>query len=331
MLAGVGRGGVVGIAALPGPLRRPFGYTRPLVRRRDYVGLRIGVYPGRVEAATLRSLGATTRDYLNLSGASREGAILNFGGIASGTGYRGKTLAANVVFWPRAEAVVMNRQAFAALRPAQRQILRDAGRRAVAPRLAEVRRLEDAALRTICDRRLAELVSVPADDVAELAAAVRPVYAQLDRNAQTRELIGEIRKLQTRVGTVGVEEAQCPEPGATGLSALAGSWTSSATRGELLAQGASAAEASTYAGAGRLELKDGRWSFRGERTTVTGTYRIQRDEIALTMRTCTANPCSPGAATDYAWSVYRDRLFLRPGRDLPVWPRLVARPFTRVR
>ncbi len=330
MLGGVDRGGVVGVALLPGPLRRPFGYHRRLVGRSDYIGARLGVYPGRVEEATLRSLGASTRQYLSLAGASREGAILNFWGISGGVGYRGKTLATNVVFWPRAETVVINRKALESLTPAQQEILRDAGRQAVAGRLSEVERLEKDALESICERKLVSLVTVSRADVAALHAAVRPVYAQLERNTGTRELVAGIRML--RAGQrADVLPVRCPSPTGAGASKLEGVWDSKASHAALLAVGASPAEAATYEGAARLELRDGRWTLRGDHTTVTGTYVLKGDVIRLTMRTCTANPCSPGAVTEYGWSFYRDTLSLarRPGATF--WPRLVVSPGRQVR
>jgi TRAP-type C4-dicarboxylate transport system substrate-binding protein len=329
MLDGVDRGGVVGVALLPGPLRMPFGYTRALVGRRDYVGTRMGVYPGRVEEATLRSLGATTRDYLNLGGASREGAILDFSGIAGEVGYPGRTLATNVVFWPRPETVVINRKAFEALTPVQRAILRDAGRRAVAGRLDEVNRFEQDALQSICDRNLVSLVAVAPTDVSAMHAAVRPVYAEIERNPRTRALIAGIGKLRARYGTGNGVAPRCPSPASAGATTLEGVWASSASRAALLASGASRAEATTYEGAATLELKDERWVFRGDHTTVTGTYVVEGDIIRLTMRTCTANPCSPGAVTQYGWSVYRDKLSLARRTGRPSWPRLVATPATR--
>ena len=250
MLGGIDRGGVVGVALLPGPLRRPFGYRRALVGRRDYVGARLGVYPGWVEEATLRSLGASTRQYLNLSGASREGAVLNFWGIAGGVGYRGKTLARNVVFWPRSETVVINRRAFESLTPAQREILRDAGRQAVGARLAQVDRLEKDALQSICERKLVPLVAVPQAEVAALHAAVRPVYAELERNTRTRELIAGIRKLRVGRTAEDVSSVHCPSSAAAGGPKLEGVWESNAPAAALLALGASKAEAATYEGPG---------------------------------------------------------------------------------
>jgi hypothetical protein len=114
------------------------------------------------------------------------------------------------------------------------------------------------------------------------------------------------------------------------VSQLEGVWESNVTRAAMVAQGASASEAATYHGAGTLELRGGRWTFRGDRATVTGTYVVTGDALRLTMLTCTANPCTPGAYTDYAWSVYLDTLTLtrRPGHQF--WPRLVATAATRV-
>jgi len=331
MLARVDTAGVVGVALLPGPVRMPFGYQRPLVRRGDYEGFRMGVYPARLETATLRSLGARTRNYLSLGGASRDGAIVNFWGIAGRPGYHGKTLAANVVFWTRPETVVMNRRAFRALTAEQRRILLDAGREAVGARLAEVKRLEKDALVSICARTLARLVTAPAADVAALHTAVRPVYAQLERSRLTRELLSEIRALRGDAPGGNDERRSCPAAAGARGPQLEGTWRSSATPSALLARGASKAEAATYEGAGTLELKGGHWVFRGDHTTVTGTYLVEGDVVRLTMVTCTANPCSPGAISDYGWSVYADTLSLTPSAPGSGWARFVAAPATRVR
>ena len=331
MLAGIDTTGVVGIALLPGPVRMPFGYRRPLVGRDDYEGFRMGVDPGSLEAATLRGLGARTRNYLSLGGASRDGAIFNFWGITGGVGYHGKTFATNVVFWPRPETVVMNRRAFRALTPAQRKILVDAGREAVPRRLAEVERLEQEAVASICNRKLARLVRAPAADVAALHTAVLPVYAELERDSLTRELLAEIRALRA-AGPVGNDESRsCPAAAAVDGSQLEGAWRSSVTASALLARGASKAEAATYQGVGTLALNAGHWVFRGDHTIVTGTYLVESDVVRFTMLTCTANPCSPGAISEYGWSVYRDTLTLATRAPGPGWPRLVSAPATRVR
>jgi hypothetical protein len=326
MLAGVDRSGVAGVALLPGPLRRPFGYTRALVGRADYEDARLGVRPGWVEAATFRALGATTRVYLTLGGASREGTVLD---LASILYEGGKAVAANVVMWPRPETVVMNREAFEALSPAQREILRRAGRDALAGRLAELEALEQGALVSICEPGGVSLVTVPAADVASLRAAVEPVYTALERNPRTRVLLAQIRKLRAQRAGAAPTPVRCPAAAPTTAPELEGVWRLSVTPETLRAEGASEAEATTYEGSGTLELRRGRWTLRGDHTTVTGTYAISGGLIRLTMKTCTANPCTPGAESQYSWSVYRDTLSLdrRPGRS--AWPALVAAPLRR--
>jgi TRAP-type C4-dicarboxylate transport system substrate-binding protein len=326
MLSGVASAGVVGIATLPGPLARPFGYARPLVARADYTGARLGLRPGRVEEATFRSLGANTRTYLSLSGASREGAVLNLWAIPPA--YRGKTLVSNLVFWPRAMTIVMNRRAFEALTPSQRRVLLHAAREAVERRPSEVDQLERDALTTICQGSFASLVELTDGEVAALHAAVQPVYAELSRDPATRKLISAITALR-QAGVASTDRIACPKAPRTTAPELEGAWGSSATGADIVANGGSPAEAATYAGPSTLELAHGRWTFSGEHAVVTGTYAVAGEVLRLTMRTCTANPCSPGQVTEYAWSVYRDTLSLgrRPGRA--AWPALVAGPLRR--
>lgn len=61
LLAGLDRAGVVGLAVVPGPVRRPFGVTRPLAGPQDYRGATIGIKFGGVARATLDALGANVK------------------------------------------------------------------------------------------------------------------------------------------------------------------------------------------------------------------------------------------------------------------------------
>jgi TRAP-type C4-dicarboxylate transport system substrate-binding protein len=326
-LTGIDRSGVVGVALLPGPLRRPFGYRRRLVGPDDYSGARIGVRPGRVEEATFRNLGASTRVYLTLDGASREGAALDLSSITGGHNYRGKTVAANVAFWPRVEAVIVNREAFAALTAAQKQSLRSAGRRALGPRLAEIERVEAEGLRSLCVRHVAALATASPAELDALEAAVRPVYAELERDARTRALIAEIRRLDDGRRPAPLRCLAVAHPS---VSALVGTWASAVSRDELVAAGAPQRDAVRYQGKGRLELQDGRWTYRDARGTVAGRYAVSGDIVRLTIRTCSINPCTPGARVELQWSVYRDTLTFAPVAGRVSWARLTAKPARRV-
>ncbi len=331
MLAGLDRGGVVGLAITPGPLRRPLGMTRPLAGPRDYAGATIGIKFGGVARATFEALGATTRGY-TFGASPFDGAELDLKTIVdAGYDARARALTANVVLWPRPQTIFANRAAFARLTPAQQEILRRAGREALAPEFARMEKEQQEALSVLCNRRPDLFGTTTASELAGLRQVLRPVYAELERDAETKELIAAIRKLRATGSAGPSESARCTRAGKTATGALEGSWQNTVTRDQMLAGGATPAEAATYAGSGTLELNDGKWVFRGSRTTVTGTYSVEGDVIRLKIRGCTANPCSPGATTEFTWSVYRDTLTLagRPGRES--WPRVVAKPTTRVR
>ncbi len=131
--------GVVGIALLPGSLRRPLGITRALVKPEDYEGARIGMRPGDVADTSFRTLGASSVPWWTGPLARIDGLELDLVSIADNFYDRpGRTLTANVVLWPQLQTVFMNRDAFEALTPAQRAILRRAGREAVNAVLADV-------------------------------------------------------------------------------------------------------------------------------------------------------------------------------------------------
>jgi hypothetical protein len=295
----------------------------------DYRAATIGVRPGQIEEATFRALGASTRVYGSLHPSFFAGAALDPLAIVDSE-YQGETLAANVVLWPRAETVVMNRRAFGALTPAQRVILRAAGRAAIGPHLARVERSDEDAVRAICTRNLVSLVTASPADVAALREAVRPLYAELERDPETRELIAEIRELDDGAGS---EPLRCSAPGAGVASELEGRWRATAGREALLAAGASPREVRRGRNTLTIEFENGRWVARGLETgrVWTGTYTVAGDVIRLTIETCSHNPCRPGAAAEHRWSVYRDTLSLArlPGRS--VWGQLTAEPFKRVR
>jgi TRAP-type C4-dicarboxylate transport system substrate-binding protein len=207
-LAGVQRGGVVGIALLPGVLRRPFGITRPLVRPDDYQDAMIGIRPGGVAAASLRALGATAKGYVPGDVDGLDGAELDLGTIA-GNGYdrAGSSVTANVALWPRAQTVVMNRRAFNALTPRQRQILLAAGGQALQPELARVERDGRQALSALCQGGRLALPTATPDELAALRAAVQPLYDQLDGDPATAAWITAITQMRVAAAP---DTVRCP-------------------------------------------------------------------------------------------------------------------------
>jgi TRAP-type C4-dicarboxylate transport system substrate-binding protein len=194
MLAELEPLGLVGLAVLPGPLRRPFGVTRPLVEPGDYAGATVGLRYGRIAEDTLRRLGATPKAYRVGTLGRVEGAELDPEAIA-GNQYddKGTSLTANVVLWPRPQTIAIGRPAFDRLSPAQRIILLRAARAATAPSLTRLRREQERSLAEICQRGELSLVTASAVQLAALRARVAPIIAGLERDPVTRSLLAKIR------------------------------------------------------------------------------------------------------------------------------------------
>jgi TRAP-type C4-dicarboxylate transport system substrate-binding protein len=198
MLQGLRPLGLAGIGVLPGPLRKPLGITRPLLTPADYAGLRIGVQQSLIADATMRALGATPVWF------AAQAPITGFGGIEQqisaiqGNQYdrAGKYLTANVNLWPRPLVLFANDKTWARLTTAQRHILTQAVTDDLAAETNVVRGDERADTAILCRRgRLRFLDASPAG-LAALRQAVQPVYAQLERDPQTRRYIRQIQALR---------------------------------------------------------------------------------------------------------------------------------------
>jgi TRAP-type C4-dicarboxylate transport system substrate-binding protein len=151
MLRGVEDAGVVGVALLPGPLRRPVGITRALVRPDDYRGATISARPAGVARAALRALGSNPKSYVPGALAGADGDEGDPTTVAF-SNFDRRALTANVVLWPKPYTIVMNRKAFMQLTDEQQAILLRAGRQALAPELAQTKRDEARAVVELCPR-----------------------------------------------------------------------------------------------------------------------------------------------------------------------------------
>jgi TRAP-type C4-dicarboxylate transport system substrate-binding protein len=337
MLEGVEPLGLVGIALLPGELRRPLGLTRSLVRPTDFRGARVGIRPAGIADATFDALGARAEGFP----ATPEG-LIGFDGAESGVatiannGYdRGaRALTANVVLWPRPTTVVMNQETFDALTAEQQDALREAGREALDPSLATIEDTARASLAAICERSRLRLAIASPSDRAALRRAVQPVYDELERDSLTAELIDEIESMRSDQGT-GTETLRCP--GArTGTvpAALQGLWRAEVSREDLRAAGAQLEQLERAEGTWTVEIDEGNWVARNldNGNVYRGTLAVEGDVLRQQIRSCVpANICHPGTVEEYIWSVYLGKLELAriPGRPFNL--AAVAKPFTDVR
>jgi len=349
MLRGLRPLGLAGIGVLPGPLRKPLGIARPLLRPSDYAGLRIGVQQSRVADATMRALGATpvwfpaTRAMTGLDGIEEQ--------ISSIEGYQydkvGRYLTANVSLWPRPLVLFANGKTWAALTPAQRRILSRAvtGDRAAETDVARGNeRIETAIL---CRRGLRFLTASPAD-LAALRRAVQPVYHQLQRDPQTGRYIRQIEAMGK-----GVAAEPAPGCGHTARPAgkagpLDGVWQFTTTAADLRAlagvsQGDIVPE--NY-GTYTFVIDRGRFAFTQENrqacTWAYGTFTVTGDRFEWLFTdgggiAPDGAVNKPGEFFTFRWSLYRGMLMLYPvtGAVSPnpslgkPWPRISATPSAR--
>jgi len=195
-LAAVGRVGVVGIALLPGRLRRPLGVQRRLIGVSDYRGAQVGIRPSRVASLTFRDLGGRAVAYIPGDLSAFAGAEVDpYTVMAEGFDSYSREMTGNVVLWPKPWTIVMNRRAFDRLSHSEQETLLAAGREALAGEVAQVAHDTRAAVSSLCAGRL-PFAMAPANDQARMLAAVRPVYAQIERNPLTRRWIAEIQRLK---------------------------------------------------------------------------------------------------------------------------------------
>ena len=167
MLHGLRPHGLVGLAVLPGPLRRPFGFTRPLVAASSYRGARIGIVPSEVTADIFRALGAIPVTRKRSSAGESIAGLTGIEGHAnlvdSGLAIPGAILTGNVVFEPRPDVIFMNQHAFGSLTASQRDVLYRAAAQARAAGIYEGN--DTASTADLC-RRGIKIVSASAADLA---------------------------------------------------------------------------------------------------------------------------------------------------------------------
>jgi TRAP-type transport system periplasmic protein len=327
MLDGLKRLGVVGLGVLPGPMRKPLGAS-PLLRPEDYRDKTLAISRSRVAEETLAALGASAAEI------PAQGSIEGFDGVEQQiTSIQGNLydrvahyLTANVNLWPRPLVLFMNQKAFDGLSDRQRSALRGAARDALVSTLGVDRHDEQEAASTLCRRGL-RFVTATDGDVAALRRAVAPVYARLDRNAQTKDAIAQITAMRGEISaTSGSEAPTCtttaPTSGAAKPTPIDGVYRLDTTRQESLEAGTPANDVvSENYGHWRFVLDRGRMyytqSAEGSSRWTRAVYTVKGDVLEYTV-TAYGGEAPHGAAEKtgevftFRWSRYRDRLTLAP-------------------
>lgn len=349
MLEGVDRIDLVGLALLPGDLRKPLGISRALVGAADYRGATIGTRASALGGRTFRALGARAAFY------APGGDISAFDGTEVGlAGVEGdrldgpaRTLALNVNLWPRVLAIIMNRDTYGALSDDQRGALRAAGRAALDPAIERVQQFDREALGVLCNRGEVALRSATPSQLAALRAATAPLSEDLEQDPETRDAVLEIAAMRAEVEaepapTCSTGAGESARRGATPVDGL---WGMTSTESEYAEIAPPADVVPENWGEFRFALVRGRFAFTTENGKAClwayGSYAVKGDLLELTVEDGGGRSVTeenffnrPGEFFTYRWSRYRDRITLTPvtGRISPepyrvnAW-RLEGEPF----
>jgi hypothetical protein len=203
---------------------------------------------------------------------------------------------------------------FGQLTPEQRQALRTAGPEALAPAIAHLRTTERDEAGILCRRGQARFVRATPAQLAGLRAAVRPFYAELEREPKMRSLITAIASLKRRLAPApAVDCSRSPSPTAV-ATPLEGTWKMTAGRGHGVDSG-------RYV----LIFHHGRVVFRHLTTPKfggPGRFVVRGNVLELRF--------ADGGDAVYRWNVYRGTLTLRYTAEQVGMPNPTFGPWYRV-
>jgi TRAP-type C4-dicarboxylate transport system substrate-binding protein len=227
--------GVMGLGIIGDSLRRPSAVDRPLLGPADWRGTTFAVISSEGQTEAIRALGAKPTGVWGNPMLSQGLASGQIQGVEKGLlAYEVDTLdrfapyvTANVTLWPQTIAIVSNPSRLSGLTKEQRDWLDLALRDAAARSTRLVKEGEGAIVTDLCHgaTRFAEASQA---DLAALGQSFAPVYADFERDAQTKTFIDRIEQL--KASTPPGPALSIPA-GCTGLAprgnvndALTGSW-----------------------------------------------------------------------------------------------------------
>ena len=200
MLEGVDRLGVVGLGVLPDGLRKPIGVKGPIRGPADWRQISFGTLLSDGQAEAIRALGArpVATQWMEREKKLANGTMQGFetslwvhqhnAALVPLAPY----VTANVNLWPQMDVLLVNPSRFDALSDEQREWLEKAVREAEKVSLAA----KDAEALSDSCKAGARFANASADHLAALEAAFAPVYANLERNGETKRYIERIRALK---------------------------------------------------------------------------------------------------------------------------------------
>ena len=331
MLASIKPLGVVGIAILPGPLRRMLGVRRSFTSPGDFRGAVVGYVKSALSADALRALGATPRPTAPGGALTGLDGLEQQLGLIAANGYMEQSRSVTVApaLWPRPYVVIMNPRVYARLSPNQQNVLHTALSHISHDYIDALRQSEESTTRQLCSAH-ARFVKA---DAAQFRAAFAPVYAQLERDPRTASYVAQIETMKR-----GMPAAPAPSCGAQAAplsvsrrpTPLDGVWRTSRPK-------APHEQPENYGTFIRV-FDRGRWArqqwSRRACTWAYGTYSLRGKEIRrVAIKAGGIAPTStntrPGEMLPLLWNVYRGKLSLPNAPELHDSP-IEATPYTLV-
>ncbi|HEU0169987.1 MAG TPA: TRAP transporter substrate-binding protein DctP [Acidimicrobiales bacterium] len=329
MLAGLDAVGVTGLAMWSESLRHPVSFGEPLLTAADFQGTKLLVPTSDASIDFARAIGVVPVDPLDrpaaIAAGEMEGAESAF--VWSEQLPLVGTTTANITFYPKANTIVANTEAFADL-SSDRQ---DALHRAASDTLAYVIET-NATEHDLAEQYCAEggtVVLAQDSDVAELVELAAPVLAELEADAGTGRFVDEIRtmKADTPADPGGSPEACEPAvddgPGPTGAETDTGAFPEGVYR------------TGSDLGVVTMEYRDGTWrSFLPNgQLDCESTYVVESGRIWLTASTDVTLACGNPPGHDFldaAWTLEGDQLRFVDINSDPAAVREFSRPWTKI-
>jgi TRAP-type transport system periplasmic protein len=201
MLDGLDTLGVTGLAVLGEGLRKPVAVNRLLLGPSDWHGVTFAAFRSRGAANAIRALGARPSDLVQgtlteaLARRRVQGAEND---LLTYQNNDRQTLApyvtANVNLWPRTEALFANPHRLSELTHEQQSWLRQAAADTAARSTSLFD--HDRQIAAFLCKSGAHLANASHSELVALRAALAPVYARLEENAETKAFIVRIQQLK---------------------------------------------------------------------------------------------------------------------------------------
>ncbi|MEV6489220.1 hypothetical protein AB0M20_11415 [Actinoplanes sp. NPDC051633] len=285
MLAGLDQIGITGLSLVPESTRLIFSFGKPMLSPADMRGAVVRVPRSDTTYAMFRAFGAAPDDAEAVQGRTA-GAESSFE-LVPRVGRQMATATGNVVPYAKINSLVINSKRFAALTEAQRSMVREA---ATATRDWGVKSMPGTADQATwyCKQQGGSVVLATPANVAAFQRAARPVYAELEKDAETAAFIAGIRDLASRVQPAPPVKACGPSAAVTTSSQPAvgafpdGTYRKEASEQVMLAGGVTGRNAKDHAGLWTMTFHKGTFTIQQRGYPVgPGVYCVAADKVTV--------------------------------------------------